>query len=476
MNFNDYNLDERINKAIGFLKYTEPTKVQQEVIPRLLAKKNVVVKSETGSGKTASYGIPLCDIVDEEKSEIEALILVPTRELALQVKEELGSIGRIKKVRTTAIFGKQPFKEQERELKQRVHIVAGTPGRVMDHIKRGNLKLNALKYVIIDEADKMLNMGFIDQVQDILRTLPAKRVMAMFSATIPEELEGVCKKHMGKYEVVEIENEKKERNITESYLKIDNDNKARLLLKELYGLNPDAAMVFCNTKDKVREVYEFLRKNKVSVNELHGDMDQKSRIQTMNDFKNGKFRVLVATDIAARGIDVDQVTHVFNYEVPMEQESYVHRIGRTGRAGRRGTAITFMAQWEEKFLKSVEEFIGYKIPLGAFPDDEAVRKGKELFLSDGGNTGKATVRKDKVQKEVTKIYLGAGKKKKIRTVDIVGALSNLPEITSEDIGIIDVQDQISYVDILNNKGKKLLKNYSQITIKGKSVRLEEARK
>lgn len=478
MKFENYNLNEDIIKALNLLNYKEPSEVQRETIPVLLKKQDIIVKSQTGSGKTASFGIPICEALKPEDTEVGALILVPTRELALQVKEEISTIGRIKKIRCTALFGKQPFKDQERELKQRIHVVVGTPGRVIDHIERGNLNFKSLKYVIIDEADKMMNMGFIDQIETILKALPKEKVTALFSATLPEKIQEICKRHMHTPLTLDIKAEVINKNqIEESYLKVDEKDKLKALLKHFYGLCPSAAIVFCNTRGRVVEVFEKLKKENISVDLLHGDMEQKVRIETMERFKNGEFKILVATDIAARGIHVDEISHVFNYEIPMERESYVHRIGRTGRAGKEGKAISFVAPYEEKFLKGIEEFVGYTISLGSYPNDGTIAKGEKLFReSCKGQLKNKTRKAEALKGEVTKLYLGAGKKKKIRNIDIVGALSNLPELQGEDIGIINVLDNMSYVDILNNKGKILLDKYKEMTIKGKKVKVQSAKK
>lgn len=476
--FSKYDLNENILRALDNLGFENPSEVQEETIPNLLNGKDVIVKSQTGSGKTASFGIPICNAVQVEESKITALVLVPTRELALQVKEDLSNIGRLKKVRCAAVFGKQPFNEQVRELKQRVHVVIGTPGRISDHMNRGNLNFQDLSYIIIDEADKMLNMGFIDQVSDILDRLPKKRTTALFSATIPASIEALCDNYMTKPKLLEIESKIFNREkIKETYLNIEDKDKFKALWKNLYAFMPEAAIVFCNTKDKVKRVYENLKDEGILVEQLHGDMEQKVRIETMERFKDREFKVLVATDIAARGIHVDNITHVFNYEVPMERESYVHRIGRTGRAGREGMAITFVSNYEKKFLDSIEEYLGYNIEKGEFPSDLQVKEGRTLFKESQKQLKEGKVNRKKViHKDIIKVYISAGKKKKLRNIDIVGSLSNLPELSGEDIGIIDIQDNISYVDILNNKGNVLLKKYKEIVIKGKKVKLEKARK
>ena len=475
--FDNMNLSEEILKALKNLGFEKPSEVQQEVIPYILDKKDLVVKSQTGSGKTASFGIPLCELVNVEENKVKALILVPTRELAIQVKEDISNIGRLKKVRCAAIFGKQPFNEQIRELKQRVHIVCGTPGRVIDHIERGNLDINDIDFVIIDEADKMLNMGFIDQITDVLDKLPQSKNTALFSATIPKEIEGLYSNYMNNPAVLNIKSKVFNRDkISEKYLNVDREEKFKYLLKSLYAFTDESAIIFCNTKDSVRNLSSLLKKEKISVKELHGDMDQKDRLATMENFKNKEFKVLVATDVAARGIHINHITNVFNYEVPIEKESYVHRIGRSGRGDKKGLAISLVSKGERRFLNEIEEYINYSIEEANLPEYEEIIEGRKRFFESQKNdyNNKTNVKKN-IHNEVTKIHITAGKKKKIRNIDIVGAFSNLEELTGEDIGIIDVQDEHSFVDILNGKGNLILKRYKEIKLKGKVAKLSKAK-
>lgn len=476
--FEDMNLSQPILKALNNLGFNEPSEVQKIAIPYMLKDEDIIVKSQTGSGKTASFGIPLCEKVKVEESRVQGLVLVPTRELALQVKEDISNIGRLKKVRCAAVFGKQPFNEQVRELKQRVHIVSGTPGRISDHINRGNLKLEDIKFVVVDEADKMLNMGFIDQIGDILDKLPKGRNTALFSATLPSEIERLCSKYMNNTNILEIKSKVFNRDkIKQSYLNIEEKDKFNELCRGLYSNKPEAAIVFCNTKDKVKEIGANLKREGIKVEQLHGDMEQKDRLLTMERFKNKEFKVLVATDIAARGIHIDHITHVFNYELPMERESYVHRIGRTGRAGKDGTAIAFVSNYEKKFLQGIEEYVGYSIEEGVFSLDEDVREGREIFKESQKELKKNVgAKKKSIHSEVTKIHISGGKKKKIRPIDIVGCFSNLEGLTGEDIGIIDVQDGFSFIDILNGKGNNVLNKHKEVSVKGKKLRLTKAKK
>ncbi|VYU58293.1 DEAD/DEAH box helicase [Clostridium tertium] len=476
--FEDLSLNNEILKALKNLGFENPSEVQKEVIPEMLNKKDIVVKSQTGSGKTASFGIPLCELINEEENIVKALVLVPTRELAMQVKGDISDIGRLKKIRCAAIFGKQPFNEQIRELKQRVHIVCGTPGRVIDHIKRGNLDTSKIEHVVIDEADKMLNMGFIDQIAEVLNSMPKNRSTALFSATVPSEIEGLYLKYMNEPKVLDIRSKvfNKEK-ISEKYIVINREDKYKTLQKLLYNFSDESVIIFCNTKDSVKSLSSLLKKERIKVNELHGDMDQRDRLKVMESFKNKEFKVLVATDIAARGIHIDHITNVFNYEVPMEKESYVHRIGRSGRGEKNGLAITLTTLGEKRFLDDIEEYIGYKIEEITIPEYEKVIEGRKKFFEDQKNNyGNNVSNKKTVHNEVTKIHIGAGKKKKIRNVDILGALSNLEELTGEDIGIIDVQDGFSFVDILNGKGNNILRKYKEIKIKGKIAKLSRAKK
>ncbi|MGG5461062.1 DEAD/DEAH box helicase [Clostridium sp. B9] len=478
MKFDELNLSSDILKALSNLGYKKPSEVQEASIPRLLNGEDIIVKSQTGSGKTASFGIPICEKINIEEKNVQCLILTPTRELAIQVKDELSNIGRLKKVRCTAIFGKQPFNDQVRELKQRVHIVVGTPGRVFDHMERGTLDLSGVNYVVIDEADKMLSMGFIDQIKDILGELRLNKTTALFSATFSKEIQEVCEEYMRNPSLLEIKSKVFNRDrIEESVIEIEEKNKEKALWKCLYAYHPESAIVFCNTRNKVKAVYKMLKDEGVTCNELHGDMEQKKRIEVMENFRDKHFKVLVCTDIAARGIHVDTIELVINYEVPMEMESYVHRIGRTGRAGKEGKAITFVNHYEKKFLDAVEEYIGYEIKKDSVPNDDIVKVGRKLFKESQKEQLKESRKpKKEVHSDIVKIHVNGGKKKKIRAFDIVGCFSNLEGVTGDDIGIIDVQDGFSYVDILNGKGNMILRKYKEVNIKGKKVKIQRAKK
>ena len=476
--FEKFNLNKDIIKCLDKMKYIEPSKVQEEVIPEILSNKDIIVKSKTGSGKTASFGIPMCEGISVDDNSVQGLVIAPTRELALQIKEEIQSIGRMKKVRCSAIFGKQPLKEQVSQLKQRVHIVVATPGRIIDHIGRGTIDLSNIKYFIIDEADKMLNKGFIDDMESILNKLPKTTLKGLFSATIDENIDLICNKYMTEPKKIEIEedtiNNKKQ--ISEFYIKVNDKNRYETLKNVIYANSPKSLIIFANTRDMVDKLYKSMKNDKFLVKEIHGDMSQDKRLFIIKDFKENKFNILVSSDITARGIHIDDIAMVINYEVPRDKENYVHRIGRTGRVDKKGIAVTLVSEKEEKYLQEIENYTNNKIDEIIDINQSDIELGKvKLHKIQSNLQAKRKESKLSVNEneEITKIYLNAGKKKKIRVIDIVGALSNIPGINNEDIGVIEVKDVCSYVDLLNFKGREFLKNNKSITIKKKEVKVRK---
>lgn len=475
--FEDFDLDKNIIKSLNHLNYEEPSKVQEEVIPKLLNERDVIVKSKTGSGKMASFAIPMVEKIDIDKNNVQGLIIAPTRELALQIKEEIQNIGRIKKVRCSAIFGKQPLKEQIAELKQRVHIVVATPGRIIDHIGRGTIDLSNIKYFIIDEADKMLNKGFVEDMESILSKLPKESCKGMFSATIDDNINLICSKYMKNPQHIDIKIDSKQvkKQISEYCIKVQKEYRYETLKDIIYSECPSSTIIFVNTRDKVDDIYRNMKKDKFLVGAIHGEMSQDKRLFVIKDFKRGKFNILVSSDITSRGIHIDDVSLVVNYEVPRDKENYIHRIGRTGRVDKLGKAITLFSTNEEKYLIDIEEYTENKIEEISSMDKNKINEGKVKLnkLQDNLLKNKKYDKKESSNKEVTRIYLNVGKKKKIRVIDIVGSLSNIDEINNEDIGVIEVKDTCSYVDILNYKGMELLKNHREIMIKKKQVKIKK---
>lgn len=476
--FEKFKLSKELIKALDALEYKEPTGVQEKVIPEVLFNKDLIVKSQTGTGKTGAFVIPLCERVKWEENDPQVLILSPTRELAIQIGEDVKNIGRYKRLKGVSVYGKAPFKDQAQELKGKTHIVIGTPGRVLDHIDRGTFNTSNIKYLVIDEADEMLNMGFIRQVEGIIRRIPKKRVTMLFSATIPEEIRELCSKHLKRPVNIEVESSGLVVDRIENILfRVNGEEKLKYLRMLLAKEKPETAVIFCRTKENVDVEYDYLKSLGYSVDKIHGGMLQKDRISTMEKFKKGDFRILVATDIAARGIDVEGITHVINIDVPLEKEAYVHRIGRTARAGKSGKAITFVTPYEDRFLNDIEEYIGFKIPEKSLEEkflDEKLLESEESVLKKKAK--KKESKSKNINKEITKLYFNGGKKKKIRAVDFVGTISNIEGVSSDDIGIIEIGDMGSYVEILNGKGKLVLEELKDSTIKGKKLKVEIAKK
>lgn len=465
--FKQYKLSPEIVKALDKLGYDRPTGVQQAIIPIILQQKDLLCRSQTGSGKTAAFGIPIIEQLDWEENNPQVLVLTPTRELAIQVHEDLFNIGRFKRIKAALVFGKSPVKRQERELKQKTHVVVGTPGRVMDHIVRGNLKTDCIKFLVIDEADEMLNMGFIDQVEEIIEELPENRITMLFSATFEPAIQALSQKYLKDPLVVEVEDEfKASETISQWKIEVGRDNRMEIVKDIMIAENPDSAMLFCNTQDQVDFVVDFLGRGNRAFRKIHGGMEQDQRTLVMHAFKKGDFRYLVATDVAARGIDVDSVELIVNCEVPWEKETYTHRIGRTGRQGKEGKAITLYSSREEFRLNEIEKSAEAIISNFEWPQDFEEMKSAYLEKIDKkpkARKGKA----DELTKDITKIHINAGKKTKLRPVDVVGTLCNIPGMEADDIGVISILDISAFVEILNGKGQIVLEALQEKPIKGR---------
>lgn len=467
--FNDYQLSSELLKAVGMLNFKSPTRIQQQVIPAILEQKNLIVKSQTGSGKTAAFAIPICELVEWDENKPQALVITPTRELAIQVKEDIFNIGRFKRLKVSAIYGKSPFDHQVKELRQKTHIVVGTPGRLIDHLQRASLDLSKIRYLVIDEADEMLNMGFIEQVESIIAHLPQEHVTILLSATIPKGIDALCKKYVRDPLHVEMEEDNSTPDrIWQGAYSINQDDKIQLLSDLTIIENPDSCIIFCNTQQTVNAVHLELKNLAYTCGKIHGGMEQADRLSVMSDFKKGCFRYLIATDVAARGIDIENVALVINYDIPKDSESYVHRIGRTGRMNNKGKSITFVTENEINHLVDISQFIGKEIEIKARPERETVNYFKKDFFEKINTTPELKETKGaQLSKEIMKLHINAGKKTKMRPVDIVGTLCNINGVTAEDIGIINIADISTFVEILNNKGELVFLALQDMPIKGR---------
>lgn len=371
--FSNFGISEEILRSLEELGYNTPTEVQEKSIPKVLEGKDLIVISKTGSGKTGAFGIPMLHSLDKSETSPRALILTPTRELAVQVDQDLKQMSKYKSIRTTVIYGGHSMVQEVEKLQKGVEIVTGTPGRVFDHMSQGNLKTDNIQFLVLDEADRMLDMGFFDQVQRIIKRIPNNRVTMLFSATMPPEIQRLCQNYMKTPETIEIESETKTVDtISQFYYKVDANEKRKQLHRILTVEQPESCMIFCNTRIAVDRVNEYLEGKGYSCKALHGANTQSNRMRSIQQFKKGDFEVLVATDVAARGIHVDDLSLVINYDVPQDKDNYIHRIGRTGRAGNGGRAITLVTKDDLFTLYEIEEHVGVLIQEEPLPTDAEV--------------------------------------------------------------------------------------------------------
>lgn len=377
--FKDLGLSEPILKALEEMEFHKPTEIQEKAIPHILKGKDVIVTSKTGSGKTAVFGVSLLELTDPSNQGPQCLILVPTRELAVQVDNDLKKMAKYVAHTSTAVYGQHNMNTEIRALEGSITIVTGTPGRVFDHIDNGNLITKNIRYLVLDEVDRMMDMGFIGQVRRIIRTLPKNRVTLLFSATIPEEIAQLCRQYMKDPVNIEIQSETRTVDtIEQKYFRVKKNEKRTQLNRILLTERPETCMIFCNTKVAVDQVQRFLAGKGYASRALHGDIPQSRRMKNIQQFKKGTYHILVATDVAARGIHVEDLSLVVNYDVPAELDSYIHRIGRTGRAGHEGRALSLVTTDDIFTLYQIEEHIGTLIPEAQLPTDEELKQQKEL--------------------------------------------------------------------------------------------------
>ncbi len=522
MHFNELNLSQEIINAVEELGFSEMTDIQKESIPLLMQGADVVGRSNTGTGKTAAFGIPAVEsITDADRKSVAVLILCPTRELAMQACEEIKKFAKYKRiVKTAAVYGGASMERQIMELKRGANIVIGTPGRIMDHIRRRTLKLDKLRTVILDEADEMLNMGFREDIESILSGVPEERQTVLFSATMPPEILAITEKYQHEPVQIKIKSAQKTvESIKQFYFMVAMGRKTDALKLLLAAYSPEAAMVFCNTKKMVDELTEELVKSGIHAAGLHGDMKQAQRTQVMNSFKAKTITVLVATDVAARGIDVSGIDAVFNYDIPQDNEYYIHRIGRTGRAGHDGTAYTLVTSRRQQYeLKDIARYTKAEItelPLPEKADIIAVRKEeiiKEIaempsgqnkyddipdrLASMGIDYREIAVRliSERLQKEIAglpefdmpkplkkgkksgaktvKIDISIGRNKRIAPNFILGALVDATGMSGQDFGKIDIFENHTTVEIPEAETDYILENTNPMKINGNKVEIK----
>lgn len=520
MKFEELNLSSTIQKALKEFGYRETTPIQEKTIPILLEGKDVIGQSQTGTGKTASYGLPILQKIDPSKRTVQAMVLCPTRELAVQVTNELRKFNKYQEgVSCEAIYGGEPIERQITRLKRGVQIIVGTPGRVMDHMRRKTLKLTHVTMVVLDEADEMLNMGFEEDIETILKEVPLQRQTILFSATMNSRILKIAQKYLKQPVSVKIKTkELTVDKIEQISLEMKSSMKNETLMRLIDINNPKKAMVFCNTKKKVEDVIELLKAKGYRAEALHGDIKQAQRDRIMKSLKKGDFQILVATDVAARGIDVEDLEMVVNYDIPQEEEYYVHRIGRTGRNGKIGKAYTFVVGKEKSKIGSIQKYANTKLQQGKIPTLEEIEKAKnektmqtiqqvidqqdfsqEPLLEQLLQTNEIkeialalltlvikqkkieTKPKEKIMNEFapgenTKLFFSLGKRDKIMVKDIVGSIAANSTISGSCIGKINLLDKFSFVEVPGEYVQDVLVGMQGKQIKGKQVTVEIASK
>jgi ATP-dependent RNA helicase DeaD len=383
--FSEFGLEAKVIRAITEMGFEESTPIQEKAIPIALEGRDLIGQAQTGTGKTAAFAIPLIQSIDPSEEKVAALIMCPTRELAIQVADEIGKLARFKGINTLPIYGGQDIGRQIRALKKRPgpHVVIGTPGRLQDHINRKTLKLDDVRFVVLDEADEMLDMGFLEDIQAILTSVPEERQTMLFSATMPANIQRLAQQFLKNPEHVSVVPKQVSAPLIEqSYIEVHERGKFDALCRLLDMESPELAIIFGRTKRRVDELSEALQKRGYSADGLHGDLSQNMRDAVMRKFRDGSIDVLVATDVAARGLDVSGVTHVINFDLPQDPESYVHRIGRTGRAGKEGTAWSFVTPREIDHLHFIEKITRHKIPKRNVPTIAEAIEGKQKIVAE----------------------------------------------------------------------------------------------
>ena len=396
MKFKELGLDHDLLKAIAQSGFEEATPIQAETIPLVLAGKDVIGQAQTGTGKTAAFGLPILQNIDKADRSIQALVISPTRELAIQTQEELYRLGQDKKIKVQAVYGGADIRRQIRQLSEHPQIVVGTPGRILDHIGRHTLKLQNLKVLVLDEADEMLDMGFIDDIEKIVEQMPTARQTLLFSATIPASIMRLTNKFMHEPVTVKIKAKELTADTVEQYYVRAKDYEKFDVMTRLFDVqDPDLALIFGRTKRRVDELTRGLKARGYRAEGIHGDLTQQKRMSVLRQFKSGQLDFLVATDIAARGLDISGVTHVYNYDIPQDPDSYVHRIGRTGRAGHKGVSVTFVTPNEIEYLHTIEDLTKKRMLPMKPPTAEEALMGQ---ISSGLETIKAQVEANDTEK------------------------------------------------------------------------------
>jgi ATP-dependent RNA helicase DeaD len=462
--FRELGLSAQILRTLEELGYTDPTPVQERAIPELLAGRDVIAQAQTGTGKNAAFGLPMLQYLDPASAETQALVLTPTRELCIQVTQALRAYAEHLPIEVVAVFGGQSVSTQQSRLRRGAHVVVATVGRALDLSTRGSLVLASARYVVLDEADEMLDLGFIDEVERILRISPSGRQTSLFSATIPPPIERLADRYMYDPVTIRVTPAKLTVDaIEQAYVEVPARRKVDRLVEILRSEEPEQAIVFCRTKVGAARLDETLRARGLQVKALHGDLSQGQRDGVMLAFKDHRLPLLVATDVAARGLDIDHVTHVINYDLPGSTEAYVHRIGRTGRVGRTGRAITLVTATQRPDIRRIEREANTRIGEWEPPEERLEHAPRPRRRDHAGEGGRV------------KLFLNRGRRSGIDDDDVRWALTEGAVVPEAAIDSIRVLDRFSFVELDAEHAERALERLEGTKVKGKQIRVEYAR-
>ncbi len=541
MIFENMNISQEIKKAIEDMGYTELTYIQKNCIPLVLEGKDVIGQSQTGTGKTAAFAVPLLENTDSSLKKPQTLVLLPTRELAVQVTNEFNKISKyLHGIKAVALYGGEPIHHQLLALKRGPQIIIGTPGRTIDHINRKTLKIDNIKHIVLDEADEMLKMGFREDIELILEQMPEERQTLLFSATMPEPILNLTNKYQKSPEFIKTDTKMITADtIEQEYSEVDEKNKIEALSRILDVTRPKRCIIFCNMKNIVDDVTNALQMKDYKAEKIHGDLKQEARLKVLDRFNKGLINILVATDVAARGLDIKDVDVIINYDVPEKEDYYVHRIGRSGRAGRFGRSITLVTKKDRRRISNIMHYTKKHIEKNAIPTLDQVNKKKtEYFMdeitgiienenlsqyleiledidtekypldkivaaliksnldlyektglndinarfSEERNKGKAAGKMSEsigkpetASKDFTRLFINVGRLDGINANHIVGAFTGEANISKDKIGVIDIFDKFSFVNVKNKDASKIVKEMNHKKIKGKKISIERAK-
>ena len=517
--FGNIPLTKKLLSAITAMGFEEPSPIQSQTIPLVMEGKDVIGQAQTGTGKTAAFGIPIIERAIDNR-HVQALVLTPTRELAIQVAEEITKIGKFRKIKALPIYGGQSIDRQIRSLKFGVQVVVGTPGRLLDHINRGTIKLNTVKMLVLDEADEMLDMGFVDDIESILKHIPREeRQTMLFSATMPAPIRALSAKYMRQPVLVAISKEQLTVPLIDQFY-YETREKLEGLCRVLDIEDTEAVIIFCRTKKGVDELVASLQTRGYLADGLHGDLSQVQRDRVMKKLRERKLEILIATDVAARGIDIEQITHVINFDVPQDPESYVHRIGRTGRAGKKGVAITFIEPREYRQLRLIEQLIKTRITRRQLPstaevferlrdslavqltktveqdnynayyalvDDlcdkhdpkdlaaAALKLWQEGFKETAEKAKPSALTNTGARPGMVRLFFNIGKAQKIRPEDMLKTIADQADIPGSSIGVINIYEKFTFVEVKDDVADRVLAVMHKNTIRGHRVHVEPAK-